>query len=62
MTFIHHHPLPVSLAIGAGLLALWLAGGLAAALVGGALADLALTAVERRRARNAAPDTRQRIL
>ena len=51
MTFLRQHPMSVPLAVGSSLLTLWLAGGLATALLGAALADLGLSIVERRRTR-----------
>ena len=50
-----HQLLAAAIAIGTVLLALWIEGGFAAALVGAALTDLGLTLVERRRSRNHAP-------
>ena len=46
-----HVLLAAALAVGFVLLALWLAGGLAAALACAAVADLGLSFVERRRSR-----------
>ena len=54
MLLDQHQLLAASAVIGAMLLALWLGGGLALAVLGAALADLGLTLVERRRVRNAA--------
>ena len=47
-----HQLLAAAVAVGTVLLALWIEGGLAAALVGAALTDLGLALVERRRAKN----------
>ena len=54
MLLDQHQLLAASAVIGAMLLALWLGGGLALAVLGAALTDLGLTLVERRRVRYAA--------
>lgn len=55
-----HHLRAATVAIAAALLALWIGGGLAAALVGAALTDLGLSFVERRRLRTPATATTER--
>lgn len=45
------HPISLSIAVGGGLLLLWLVSGLTTALLAAALADLTLSAVEVRRRR-----------
>jgi hypothetical protein len=60
MTFIRH-PFSVPFAIGTGLLTVWLAAGLGAALVAGALADLGLTVLQRRHPRHYAPDPQRQV-
>lgn len=48
MTLLQDHPLSIPMIVATVVLAFWLAGGLAIALIAAALAVIAMTAVERR--------------